>query len=155
MDRVATWVAEWTRAKSGVLEYIDAMPEDGMAFKPVPAVLSFAEQMLHIATTQFTFAALIGGVPNPYTADAQPKMNSVRDDKAALRATLEQSHNFMIGVVRDLTEAQLDEVIPFFKGEMPRGLLLAKALEHQVHHRGQTTIYLRLHGVKPPSERLF
>jgi uncharacterized damage-inducible protein DinB len=32
---------------------------------------------------------------------------------------------------------------------------LAKVFEHQVHHRGQTTVYLRLAGVTPPQEKLF
>jgi uncharacterized damage-inducible protein DinB len=32
---------------------------------------------------------------------------------------------------------------------------LSKGFEHQTHHRGQTTIYLRLKGVKPPQEKLF
>ncbi|HET7002392.1 MAG TPA: DinB family protein [Puia sp.] len=32
---------------------------------------------------------------------------------------------------------------------------LLKAFEHQAHHRGQTTIYIRLVGVKPKNERLF
>ncbi|HET9745897.1 MAG TPA: DinB family protein [Chitinophagaceae bacterium] len=30
-----------------------------------------------------------------------------------------------------------------------------KAFEHQNHHRGQTTIYIRAQGIKPPEERLF
>jgi uncharacterized damage-inducible protein DinB len=30
-----------------------------------------------------------------------------------------------------------------------------KAFEHQAHHRGQTTIYIRSLGLKPPDERLF
>jgi hypothetical protein len=33
--------------------------------------------------------------------------------------------------------------------------LLAKAFEHQTHHRGQATVYLRLKGVAPPNEMLF
>jgi uncharacterized damage-inducible protein DinB len=32
---------------------------------------------------------------------------------------------------------------------------LAKAFEHQTHHRGQCTIYLRLKGIAPPREKLF
>ena len=36
-----------------------------------------------------------------------------------------------------------------------RGSALDKAFEHQTHHRGQTTIYLRLKNVKPPAEKLF
>jgi uncharacterized damage-inducible protein DinB len=30
-----------------------------------------------------------------------------------------------------------------------------KAFEHQTHHRGQCTIYLRQLGIKPPAERLW
>ena len=30
-----------------------------------------------------------------------------------------------------------------------------KTFEHQTHHRGQATIYIRLQGIKPPEERLF
>ncbi|MBO0721263.1 MAG: damage-inducible protein DinB, partial [Blastocatellia bacterium] len=31
----------------------------------------------------------------------------------------------------------------------------AASFEHQTHHRGQTTIYLRLKGVTPPGEKLY
>ena len=31
---------------------------------------------------------------------------------------------------------------------------ILKAFEHQAHHRGQTTIYIRALGLKPPNERL-
>jgi uncharacterized damage-inducible protein DinB len=33
--------------------------------------------------------------------------------------------------------------------------LLENAFEHQTHHRGQTTIYLRLQGIIPPEANLF
>jgi hypothetical protein len=33
--------------------------------------------------------------------------------------------------------------------------ILNKCFEHQGHHRGQTTVYIRLQGIKPPEERLF
>ena len=39
--------------------------------------------------------------------------------------------------------------------EETRFALLIKAIEHQAHHRGQTTIYIRLQGIRPPQERLF
>nr|WP_324497299.1 DinB family protein [Haliscomenobacter sp.] len=32
---------------------------------------------------------------------------------------------------------------------------MLKAFEYQTHHRGQTTIYIRLLGIKPPNEKLF
>ncbi|MNY59641.1 DinB family protein [compost metagenome] len=32
---------------------------------------------------------------------------------------------------------------------------ISKAHEHQTHHRGQCTIYIRFQGVTPPAEKLF
>ncbi|MCW3088251.1 MAG: DinB family protein, partial [Sediminibacterium sp.] len=31
---------------------------------------------------------------------------------------------------------------------------IMKAFEHQTHHRGQATIYIRLQGIRPPAEKL-
>ena len=42
-----------------------------------------------------------------------------------------------------------------FGFEETRYALMIKTFEHQTHHRGQTTIYIRLQGIKPPQERLF
>ena len=30
-----------------------------------------------------------------------------------------------------------------------------KGFEHQTHHRGQCTIYIRMQGIRPPAEKLF
>ena len=38
------FVADWERAKAYSLEYIDAMPEEGITYKPNDQVRSFAEQ---------------------------------------------------------------------------------------------------------------
>ncbi|MNY60311.1 DinB family protein [compost metagenome] len=55
-----------------------------------------------------------------------------------------------------MPEAQADEAIKLFgKFDLSKKAAFAKAFEHQAHHRGQTTVYLRLAGVKPPQEKLF
>jgi len=134
------------------------MPEEGLGFKPTPEIRSFAEQMLHIASTNYVFASVASGKENPYD-NAKGKDPEKRDDlkqsKPALRKFVLDSYDFMITSVKGLDNSRVDEPVEFFKTKMPRSLLLAKAMEHHAHHRGQTTIYLRLKGVTPPSERLF
>src|SRR3984885_12828574 len=58
-------VAEWQRAKTYTKAYLDAMPEDGYAFKPTPEIRSFAQQMLHIADANYIFATVASDKPNP------------------------------------------------------------------------------------------
>ena len=157
-DCVALLAAEWARAKTGVQEYIDAMPEEGIGFKPTPPIRSFAEQMLHLAGANYMFASVASGRDNPYDifkGKDPEKIEDLKRSKAALRKFVLESYDFMIEAVRGLGGAGLDGEVEFFKMKMPRHLLLAKAMEHHAHHRGQTTIYLRLKGVTPPSERLF
>src|ERR1700744_2785752 len=57
-------VAEWQRAKDYTRSYLDAMPEDGYAFKPTPEIRSFAQQMLHLADANYLFASSASGKPN-------------------------------------------------------------------------------------------
>lgn len=157
-DSSALLVAEWTRAKTGIQEYIDAMPDDGINFKPTPQVRSFAEQMLHIAGGNYMFASAATGRENPYDrakGKNPEQMEELKASKAALKQFVLGSYDFVIEAVKTLKADQLGGEVEFFKMKMPRHLLLAKALEHHAHHRGQTTVYLRLKGVTPPGERLF
>ena len=43
----------------------------------------------------------------------------------------------------------------FDKFDVSRGAAMEKAFEHQTHHRGQTTVYLRLKGITPPKKSYF
>src|SRR5262245_64359689 len=58
--------ADWTRARDYTKEYLDAMPEDGLNFKPTPEIRSFAEKMLHLANTNFIFIFAAEVIPNTY-----------------------------------------------------------------------------------------
>ena len=157
-DRNTILVSEWSRAKLGVKEYIEAMPEEHIGFKPTPEIRSFAEQMLHLAGGNYMFGAVAAGKENPwdFTKGKDPvNVPELKQTKAALLKFVMDSYDFAIDAVKGLNAAQLDEVVQLFNMKMPRHLLLAKGIEHQAHHRGQTTIYLRLKGITPPSERLF
>jgi uncharacterized damage-inducible protein DinB len=152
---IALMVADWTRARDYTKEYLDAMPEDGVGMKPTPDIRSFAEQMLHLAGGNFGFAATATGVANPQQGKNLEKMDEYKT-KAALTKIVIESYDFVINSVKGMDTKKMDEPIKLFgRFEMTRGTALDKAFEHQTHHRGQTTIYLRLKGVKPPQEKLF
>ncbi|MEZ0610513.1 DinB family protein [Fibrella sp. WM1] len=151
---IAQLTADWQRAKDYTKEYLDAMPEDGVGFKPTAEIRSFAEQMLHLANANYNFGAMVSGKPNPMQGKSLEKMDDMKT-KAALTKAVMDSYDFMIDAVKGLTDAQLAESVKMGQREMSREVLLAKAFEHQTHHRGQCTVYIRLKGVKPPNEKLF
>ena len=154
-DHISLMVADWTRAKEYTKEYLDAMPEDGMNFRPTPDIRSFAEQMLHLSAGLFGFASTSAGIANPYEGKNLEKMDELKT-KAALTKVVMESYDFTINAIKRMDTKKFNEPIKLFgRFDSTRGGALAKAFEHQTHHRGQTTIYLRLKGVKPPQEKLF
>jgi uncharacterized damage-inducible protein DinB len=145
--------SNWKRARKWTLDYIDAMPENATSFKPTPEIRSFAEQMLHLAFWNYAIAESLGGKANPY--GKKQETLEQRDDvktKVALRKVVEGSYDNMLAAVAGLDEAKMLEQVSFFNTKMTRMTALVSALDHQAHHRGQTTIYLRLKGLTPPPE---
>lgn len=147
-------VSDWQRAKEYTKEYLDAMPENGIDYKPGTDTRSFAEQMLHIASANFAFGSTASGKANPYQSKELEKMNDFKS-KAALTKLVMESYDFMINALNSTSEAKFNDKVNFFKFEITREQAFNKAFEHQTHHRGQTTIYLRMKGIKPPAEKLF
>jgi len=65
-------------------------------------------------------------------------------------------YDFVINSIKEMTPGQLAEKTKLFNQfDMTKGMVLTKLFEHQTHHRGQTTVYLRLAKVTPPNEKLF
>ncbi|RYU92211.1 damage-inducible protein DinB [Mucilaginibacter terrigena] len=147
-------VAEWTRAKAYTKAYLDAMPADGFAFKATPEVRTFAQQFLHLADANYFFIVTASGKESPLGKGVSVEKTVAQTKEATTKAVMD-SYDFAISTIQGMTDAQFQEEVAMGARKATRGLLLAKAFEHQTHHRGQTTIYLRLKGVTPPPEMLF
>jgi len=147
-------VKDWERAKAYTKEYLDSMPESGYALKPTPEIRSFAEQMLHLTNANYAFASAATGEKSPVALGESEK--TADKSKANVTKLVMDSYDFVINGIKKMTPAQMNETIKLFgRFDVTRGTALAKAFEHQTHHRGQTTIYIRLAGAKPPPEKLF
>jgi uncharacterized damage-inducible protein DinB len=148
-------VKEWERAKTYTKEYLDAMPEDKYSLKPTPEMRSFAEQMLHLTDGNYGFAAAATGAKSPYGMGELEKSTTDKS-KANITKLVLAGYDFVIDNVKTMTPAKMAEKTKLFdRFEMSRAMVLTKLFEHQTHHRGQTTVYLRLAGAKPPQEKLF
>lgn len=147
-------IKEWERAKAYTKEYLDAMPESGYALKPTPEMRSFAEQMLHLTDANYGFASAASGEKSPVGFGESEK--TADKSKANVTKLVMAGYDFVINSVKKMTPAQLAEQTKLFNQfDMTKGMVLAKLFEHQTHHRGQTTVYLRLAKVTPPNEKLF
>lgn len=146
-------VKDWERAKAFTKEYLDAMPDASYSLKPTPEMRTFADQMLHLTDGLYGFiSAATGATP---TAMGLEK-NTTDKSKANVTKLVMDGYDFVINNVKKMNPASLGEQTKVFgQFDMTRGAAIAKAFEHQTHHRGQTTVYIRLAKGTPPNEKLF
>ena len=147
-------VKDWERAKAYTKEYLDAMPAEGYALKPTPEMRSFAQQMLHLTDGNYGFATAATGVASPVGMGESEKATD--QSKENVTKLVMAGYDFVINSIKTMTPAQLNETTKLFgRFEMTKGKALEKCFEHQTHHRGQTTVYIRLASATPPQEKLF
>jgi uncharacterized damage-inducible protein DinB len=156
-------VKDWERAKTYTQEYLDAMPADKYNFRAVDSIRSFAKQMLHLAFTNVAMATVAASVPDSGFQNVM-KWQSLEEspamqNKDSVVQYVNTSYDFMINAVKSLPVGKLSEIVNQRTGGGARSetrlAWLMKAFEHQTHHRGQCTIYIRLLGIRPPGEKLF
>jgi len=146
-------ITEWKRAKVYTKAYLDAMPAAGYTFKATPEIRTFAQQMLHLADANYFFLSTASGKPNPLGKASAEK--TIAQTKEATTKAVMESYDFCISAIESVPLADMQQIVTAEGQKVPKAVLIAKAFEHQTHHRGQTTIYLRLKGVTPPNEMLF
>jgi uncharacterized damage-inducible protein DinB len=143
----------------------EAMPEDKYSYRPAegkfsnekpefgPAeVRTFAEQVKHVACSNFAFAAELDGQKPPDACDkggpspAHSKKELLvylRDSFAAIRKSLSA-----------ITAQNMYEPIEGpYAGPNTRLGLATVVIWHDADHYGQMTLYLRLDGIVPPASR--
>ena len=155
-DIKAQMVKDWQRAKAYTIDYLNTMPANKYSFKAVDSLRSFAQQMLHLAAGNvFIMTNASGTPPLPWLgSDIEHRPTAQGKDSVVYYVTA--SYDYCIDAVKNSDVNKWGEKVKMFNTfEETRFAMMNKAFEHQGHHRGQTTIYIRLQGIKPPEERLF
>ena len=147
-------VKDWERAKIYTVDYLNTMPADKYSFKAVDSIRSFAQQMLHLAKGSCFLMSNATDETSPPFSRSDVEHSTTAQNKDSVMYYVITSYDFCLTAVKNL------DVKKWFKkkktmNEETRFALMNKAFEHQTHHRGQTTIYIRLQGIKPPQEKLF
>jgi uncharacterized damage-inducible protein DinB len=147
-------VKDWERAKAYTKEYLDAMPKDKYSFRAQDSVRSFAQQMLHLAQGNIGLTSNGTGKERIWVGrnlEQSPGAQSADSVQYFVLA----SYDFAIDGIKNMDAAKLEEKNKRGNFDETRLTWLMKGFEHQTHHRGQATIYIRLLGIKPPNEKLF
>ena len=159
-DHVNMMIKDWERAKKFTQAYLDSANDKTVTYKlSEKTPRTFGQQLLHLADANYG----LGKAGTGKATDMKFGMlegNADIKTKADLTKAVMDSYDYVIAGLRDMNDMQLMDTCsiqlgPNFKPVMSKGEMINKLFEHQTHHRGQATQYLRAQGLTPPQEMLF
>ena len=144
-------IDNWKRAKTFTKQYLEAMPEEHYDFQPIPEILSFANEFLHVACVNYRYAAMIAGGNDCENYDDVYNNPNLQSKNSVIDFVM-NSYDVMINRLNE--ESDLSQPTYYYGWTCNKECLSIKGFEHQTHHRGKAAIYLRLKGITPPGHML-
>ena len=145
-----------------LLQAVEALPPERFDWKPRPEMLTGRQAILHIAETErWWIDHVVNGRPyEDYVVahrDPAQGWETAYDapDHSALLAVLEEWHRPTQHWFAQ-PAAELERVISYRPSGGPERRytlhwILDHVQEHEIHHRAQLNLYLRMMGITPPS----
>jgi len=142
----------------------EAMPDDKFNFAPgslningseYKGVKTFAEEVRHVAATNFLLWAPVTGEKPPIESsedNGPPQLKT----KAEIIKYLKDSFAFGHKAARSLTSESAALALipnPFGQGQTTKLFVTSFAVGHAFDHYGQMVEYLRMNGIIPPASR--
>ena len=151
----AQLVKDWERAKAYTKEYLEVMPKDKYGFKAQDSIRTFAQQMLHLSQGTVGLVSNGTGVVRLAWAGRPLERAASAQSADSVAYFVMASYDYAIEAIRTMDASKFEEKVKRGNFDETRLAWIMKGFEHQTHHRGQATIYIRLLGIKPPNEKLF
>lgn len=136
----------WQRNMNYSQLVAESMPAELYDYKPSPESMSFKDQLLHIVDNISYLTANINGQKKLF----YNKENKDSIDKEETIELLSQANSYVLGLIKNAEKIQLDEKIVFGNENMTKENIFYLLRGHQVHHRAQCLVYLRLKGIAAP-----
>lgn len=148
-------------AERELVSAAEAMPEEKFNFAPaslnIPGseykgVKTFAEEVKHVATTNYEFFSAILGEKPPVDVKDDNGPASMKA-KADIIKFLKDSFALGHRACLSLTNDNMGQNVPVGEGKTTRLFLATFATAHAFDHYGQVVEYLRMNGIIPPASR--
>ena len=149
-SKVRMVLAQWNEIGRKLVAMAEDFPEDKYEFKPTPAQRSFADQLLHVAGSNYLFTDPVRGrAPNDDESREHHKT------KADIVAYLKKSIEEGAATIAAKGERGLGNWVtdPESKERMQVVDLAYGMIEHSGEHYGQLVVYFRVAGMVPPETR--
>ena len=143
-----TFAVYFEGIRARTLRVIACIPEDQLEWSPRPGGFSFGDLIRHLgAMERYMFAENVSGRPSRYPGHG----SELADGFPAVLAYFSRLHEESMAIFRALTPEDLERRCATPAGTPITAWKWLRAMvEHEVHHRGQIYLMLRLLGIPTP-----
>ncbi len=137
------------RYRAVTLATLEAVREEHMAWSPQPELFTFAQLFYHVFEAEDYYAH--GLFEDDWNRD-RIRLPRVLPSREEIRRRLLEIRNYTLEKLDALDDDALRREVTPPNLPVPWTVQgwLDFILEHEIHHRSQTALYLRLLGVSPP-----
>jgi uncharacterized damage-inducible protein DinB len=161
MVRLESVLDSWKTVREDTAQAVEDFPAAELDFKPTGDVMTFREIARHILEASHAISGLLlDGVDNLATPQFREMLQKylgelpATQDAASLAATLRQSLEMRTAQLASQNAEFFAHVITRFDGQRVTRLeMLQFTKEHELTHRAQLFLYLRLKGIVPATTR--
>jgi uncharacterized damage-inducible protein DinB len=142
----------WNYVGKKLITMAEDFPEDKYDFRATAAQRSFAEQLLHVAGSNYFFTNPAMGQKPP--AEEDPKRDQYKT-KADVVAFVKKSFADGAAAIKAKGDKGMSDLLvdPFGNQKMRVSDFAYGFVEHCGEHYGQLVVYYRLSGLVPPESR--
>lgn len=148
ITRLQPFLSYFENVRRRTERVLDCVPEDAGDWSPDEGAFSFCDVIRHLgAIERWMFVENVSGRPSRYPGHGA----QLADGLGPARAYLRRMHTESMEILGALADADL--MLPCTTpggATLPRWKWLRAMIEHEVHHRGQIYLMLRLRGVATP-----
>ena len=149
-------IGGWREVRAGLIEEVAQIPADKFSFRAAEGMRSVAELLQHLVESQ---KFLVGEACRPDTnllrksfaeniKDYAPDVRNA-NDKDAIIAMLQTAMDDCEKQLREHADEMKNTMKRFDGKEMTKLGFMSFAIAHEMYHRGQLTVYVRLLGIEP------
>ena len=149
-------IGGWREVRAGLIEEVAQIPADQFSFRAAEGMRTVAELLQHLVESQ---KFLVGEACRPDTnllrksfaeniKDYAPDVRNA-NDKEAIIAMLQTAMDDCEKQLREHADEMKNTMKRFDGKEMTKLGFMSFAIAHEMYHRGQLTVYVRLLGIEP------
>lgn len=142
MLEMQSFIQHWNTHREVLHKLVDLNQEGLAEFIPWDGSMSYGELALHIAGAMEMFANTV--VRGEFTPpQANHEWTTMEDVRNLVHRYTESTSSLLASI----NEEQLQQEIALFGQKAPGFAILTRALDHEIHHKGQLFTFARVAGV--------